>query len=255
MAGLLLWCYAMGKHSAVRRRRKPAVVTAAVVAPYALLLAAGGDVFSAVPGDSRTSTQSSTPKSPTSRRRQLHSVCGDRGSSTNGHSVDSNRCAGGHGFRARSVAPASRYRVYNREAERILPVGKPLSGASRSGPSGGPQHQRDVPGDSEHRRCSPGFAEVASQRSGARRDDPRPHQRRGIALGNRIVSFALENAKRFGLQDASGEACTTPPAARERVVTATMTTSTSPRTVADTPRGERSTSAELYEQLAKRGRR
>ncbi|HEV7853395.1 MAG TPA: hypothetical protein VGP27_18860, partial [Mycobacterium sp.] len=35
----------MGRHSVARRRRiSPSVVPAAVIAPYALLLAAGGDV-------------------------------------------------------------------------------------------------------------------------------------------------------------------------------------------------------------------
>ena len=149
-------------------------------------------------------------------------------------------------------APASRYRVYNREAERVLPVGL--------APEGGLQVRTIL----ASRTISALFPEIHSI-GGVRPDAlrwhpdglaldvmiPNPSSAEGIALGNRIVSFALENAKRFGLQDASGAACTTRPAAREPAATATMTTSTSPRPVADIPPAMRSTPAEP----AKHGRR
>jgi hypothetical protein len=194
LAGLLLWCYAMGKHSAVRRRRKPAVVTAAVVAPYALLLAAGGDVFSAVPvpvGDAEdvddpapccveivAAAPIAIPSTPTFVQADMTSAPGP-------------------------MAPASRYRVYNREAERILPVGI------------APERGLQVRTILVARSISAMFPEIQSI-GGVRPDSlrwhpnglaldvmiPDPSSAEGVALGNRIVSFALENAKRFGLQDA-----------------------------------------------------
>jgi len=99
-------------------------------------------------------------------------------------------------------ATASRYRVYNREAERVLPVGR------------APERGLQVKTILVARSISALFPEI-QQIGGVRPDSlrwhpnglaldvmiPNPTSAAGIALGNRIVEFALENADRFGLQD------------------------------------------------------
>ena len=99
-------------------------------------------------------------------------------------------------------ATASRYRVYNREAERVLPVGR------------APERGLQVKTILVARSISALFPEI--QNIGGVRPDslrwhpdglaldvmiPNPSSAAGIALGNRIVEFALENADRFDLQD------------------------------------------------------
>ena len=92
--------------------------------------------------------------------------------------------------------------MYNREAERVLPVGL------------APERGLQVRTILASRSISAMFPEIQSI-GGVRPDGLRWHPNglaldvmipnassaEGIALGNRIVSFALENAKRFGLQD------------------------------------------------------
>ena len=99
-------------------------------------------------------------------------------------------------------AAASRYRVYDREAERVLPVGR------------APERGLQVKTILVARSISVLFPEI-QQIGGVRPDSlrwhpnglaldvmiPNPTSAAGIALGNRIVEFALENADRFGLQD------------------------------------------------------
>ncbi len=100
------------------------------------------------------------------------------------------------------LATASRYRVYNREAERVLPVGI------------APERGLQVKTILVARSISALFPEI--QNIGGVRPDalrwhpnglaldvmiPNPTSAAGIALGNRIVAFALENADRFDLQD------------------------------------------------------
>lgn len=106
------------------------------------------------------------------------------------------------GVQTAQFATASRYRVYNREAERVLPVGK----ASERG--------LQVKTILVARSISALFPEI-QQIGGVRPDAlrwhpnglaldvmiPNPSSAAGIALGNRIVEFALENADRFDLQD------------------------------------------------------
>lgn len=99
-------------------------------------------------------------------------------------------------------ATASRYRVYNREAERVLPVGI------------APERGLQVKTILVARSISALFPEI--QNIGGVRPDslrwhpnglaldvmiPSPSSAAGIELGNRIVEFALENADRFDLQD------------------------------------------------------
>lgn len=185
----------MGRHSVARRRRitPSAVPAAAVLAPYALLLAAGGDVSvpapvsEAQPGDQIVDN---------SRSVEVVASAPDALVATPA-TLDS---AGG----AEQVqfATASRYRVYNREAERVLPVGI------------APEKGLQVKTILVARSISALFPEI-QQIGGVRPDAlrwhpnglaldvmiPNPTSAAGIALGNRIVAFALENADRFDLQD------------------------------------------------------
>ncbi len=99
-------------------------------------------------------------------------------------------------------ATASRYRVYDREAERVLPVGL------------APERGLQVKTILASRAISALFPEIHNI-GGVRPDAlrwhpnglaldvmiPNPTSAAGIALGNRIVAFALENAEKFDLQD------------------------------------------------------
>ncbi|MFY9920962.1 MAG: hypothetical protein WAL26_21585, partial [Mycobacterium sp.] len=99
-------------------------------------------------------------------------------------------------------ATASRYRVYNREAERVLPVGI------------APERGLQVKTILVARSISALFPEIQNI-GGVRPDSLRWHPNglaldvmipnassaAGIELGNRIVAFALNNADRFDLQD------------------------------------------------------
>ena len=168
---------------------------AAVIAPYALLLAAGGDVSVPAPvseakapdqifddvGARSVEVVASAPTSLPFTPSSLDSSVGDA---------------------PVELATASRYRVYNREAERVLPVGI------------APEKGLQVKTILVARTISALFPEIQSI-GGVRPDAlrwhpdglaldvmiPNPTSAAGIALGNRIVEFALENSERFDLQD------------------------------------------------------
>jgi hypothetical protein len=98
---------------------------------------------------------------------------------------------------------ASRWRVVDRDAPRLLPVGV------------APERGLQVKTILAARSISAAFPEIKSI-GGVRPDAlrwhpnglaldvmiPNPSSAQGIALGNEIVAFALKNAKRFALQDA-----------------------------------------------------
>ncbi|HET9566061.1 MAG TPA: hypothetical protein VFP27_16545 [Mycobacterium sp.] len=188
----------MGKHSAARSRRTPSVAAAAVIAPYALLLAAGGDVSLPAPSIDAEAPDQQIVDEPVSRSVEIVAAA-----PTAIPAADTIVQASLSAAPAAQFAPASRYRVYNREAERVLPVGL--------APESGLQVRTIL----ASRSISAMFPEIQSI-GGVRPDGlrwhpnglaldvmiPNPSSAEGIALGNRIVSFALENAKRFGLQDA-----------------------------------------------------
>ncbi len=102
-----------------------------------------------------------------------------------------------------SASRASRWRVVNRDAPRVLPAGV----ASERG--------LQVKTILAERSLSAAFPEIKSI-GGVRPDSkpwhpqglaldimiPNPSSAQGIALGNEIVAFALKNATRFALQDA-----------------------------------------------------
>jgi hypothetical protein len=186
----------MGKHSAARNRRAPSVAAAAVVAPYALLLAAGGDVSLPAPRIDADAPDHIVDE-PVARSVEIVAAA-----PTAIPAADTIVQASLSSAPA-EFAPASRYRVYNREAERVLPVGR------------APERGLQVRTILASRSISAMFPEIQSI-GGVRPDGlrwhpnglaldvmiPNPSSAEGVALGNRIVSFALENAKRFGLQDA-----------------------------------------------------
>jgi hypothetical protein len=186
----------MGKHSVARRRRMPSVVPAAVIAPYALLLAAGGDV--SLP----TQSSEADAKAPDqvvddAVSRSVEIVASAPMDTSPDHTVVQASFS-----TATQFASASRYRVYNREAERVLPTGL------------APERGLQVKTILASRSISALFPEIHNI-GGVRPDAlrwhpdglaldvmiPNPTSAEGIALGNRIVAFALENAQKFDLQD------------------------------------------------------
>jgi hypothetical protein len=186
----------MGRHSVARRRRiTPSVVpAAAVIAPYALLLAAGGDVSVPAPIGEADSSDQIVDDAATRSVEIVASASTDFSAPS---SVEAAISAAPVQF-----ATASRYRVYNREAERVLPIGR------------APERGLQVKTILVARSISALFPEI--QNIGGVRPDslrwhpdglaldvmiPNPSSAAGIALGNRIVEFALENADRFDLQD------------------------------------------------------
>lgn len=186
----------MGRHSVARRRRiTPSVVpAAAVIAPYALLLAAGGDVSAPAPIGEADSSDQIVDDVATRSVEIVASASTDFSAPS---SVEAAISAAPVQF-----ATASRYRVYNREAERVLPVGR------------APERGLQVKTILVARSISALFPEIQNI-GGVRPDSLRWHPNglaldvmipnassaAGIALGNRIVEFALENADRFDLQD------------------------------------------------------
>lgn len=186
----------MGRHSVARRRRiTPSVVpAAAVIAPYALLLAAGGDVSVPAPIGEADSSDQIVDDVATRSVEIVASASTDFSAPS---SVEAAISAAPVQF-----ATASRYRVYNREAERVLPVGR------------APERGLQVKTILVARSISALFPEIQNI-GGVRPDSLRWHpdglaldvmipnasSAAGIALGNRIVEFALENADRFDLQD------------------------------------------------------
>ncbi|MDX1885391.1 hypothetical protein [Mycolicibacterium sp. 120270] len=185
----------MGRHSVAQRRRiAPSVApAAAVIAPYALLLAAGGDVSAPAPV-----SQASAADQPVDDGRSVEVVAS--APTALAAAPASLESAGGPD--QVQFATASRYRVYDREAERVLRPGI------------APERGLQVKTILVARSISALFPEI--QNIGGVRPDslrwhpnglaldvmiPNPTSAAGIALGNRIVAFALENADRFDLQD------------------------------------------------------
>ncbi len=174
----------------------PSVIPAAVIAPYAFLLAAGGDVSSPIPSSDAAEAPDQVVNEPVSRSVEIVAAAPTEIPSAD-TIVQASLTAAPAQF-----APASRYRVYNREAERVLPVGL------------APERGLQVRTILASRTISALFPEIHSI-GGVRPDAlrwhpdglaldvmiPNPSSAEGIELGNRIVAFALENAQRFDLQD------------------------------------------------------
>ncbi|WP_123026867.1 hypothetical protein [Mycolicibacterium stellerae] len=185
----------MGRHSVAQRRRIPsAVPAAAVIAPYALLLATSGDVSVPAPISEAQAPDQIVDDVATRSVEIVASAATDFSALP---AVDAAASAAPVQF-----ATASRYRVYNREAERVLPVGL------------APEKGLQVKTILVARSISALFPEIQNI-GGVRADSLRWHpdglaldvmipnasSAEGVALGNRIVAFALNNADRFDLQD------------------------------------------------------
>jgi hypothetical protein len=181
----------VGRHELARERRKPSVFLAAVIAPAAAFFAVAGDVH------------------PFAARNDAKPVVGDDAPccleivAAAPVAFSSNMSGGavGMGFTEGQFAPASRWRVDNQS--RFLPVGV------------APEHGLQVRTILTARSISAAFPEI-HQIGGVRPDAlpwhplglaldvmiPNPDSAQGIALGNAIVAFVLQNATRFGMQDA-----------------------------------------------------
>ncbi len=188
----------MGRHSVARHRRiTPSVVpAAAVIAPYALLLAAGGDVSVPAPASEAAAAPDQIVDDVASRSVEIVA------SAPNDFSPAASNVESAVSAAPAQFASASRYRVYDREADRVLPVGI------------APERGLQVKTILVSRSISVLFPEIHNI-GGVRPDAlrwhpdglaldvmiPNPSSAEGIALGNRIVAFALENAEKFDLQD------------------------------------------------------
>ncbi len=188
----------MGKHTLATKRRRPSLVLAACVAPAAVFFAAAGDVNPLTGGDD----------APWDDRRV---VAGDGASCcwevvTPAPNAPSSVLGGGQSSASQApvqLISATRYRMVQRAVPRLLPVGM------------APEQGLQIKTILAARSISARFPEVR-QIGGVRPDAlrwhpeglavdlmiPNPSTAAGIALGDEIVAYALENAKRFGLRDA-----------------------------------------------------
>ncbi len=170
------------------------MVPAAVIGPYALLLAAGGDVSAPAPIGEADAPDLIVDDVATRSVEIVASAPADFSIPSSLESVVSAAPV--------EFATASRYRVYDREAERDLPVGI------------APERGLQIKTILVSRSISALFPQI--QNIGGVRPDslrwhpdglaldvmiPNPSSAAGIELGNRIVAFALENGDRFDLQD------------------------------------------------------
>lgn len=181
----------VGRHSLARKRRKWSVVLATVVAPTAVYFAVAGDSYPVSAGDLAKPVIAEGPQccveivTPTPRALAFD-IPGDPNAST-------------AGFPGDQFAAASRYRIKSR----FLSAGV------------APEQGLQVRTILVARSISASFPEI-HQIGGVRPDAlrwhpnglaldvmiPNPTSAAGIALGNEIVAYVMENADRFGIQDA-----------------------------------------------------
>ena len=172
----------MGRHELARKRRKPSIALAAVLAPAAVFFAAAGDVRPLAARDDHKPVISDVAPCC------LEIVAA--APNTSGKAV---------GFADGRLAAASRYHTRSR----FLPVGV------------APERGLQVRTILTARSISAAFPEI--HEIGGVRPDPLPWHPLGLAidvmipnsasaegidLGNQIVAFVLQNATRFGMQDA-----------------------------------------------------
>ena len=187
----------MGRHSLARERRKPSVALAAVIAPAAVFFAVGADVqrFAAEP-ESKPATPNVAPAPA-----PVPPCCVELVAAA--PIAPSPAPSAGRGSTspvpAQMVSAASRWRV----VDRALPAGV------------APERGLQVRTILTARNISAVFPEI-HEIGGVRPDAlrwhpdglaldvmiPNPSSDAGIALGNQIVAYVLNNAKRFGIQDA-----------------------------------------------------
>jgi hypothetical protein len=181
----------VGRHRLASDRRKSPVVVAAIAAPAAAFLSLGGSAHGSTPAGHADSVAGDAAP-----------CCVQVMAAAAASSWTESSVSAGPGEMA-PASRASRWRVANRDAPRVLPVGV----ASERG--------LQVKTILAERSISAAFPEIKSI-GGVRPDSkpwhpqglaldvmiPNPSSAQGIALGNEIVAFALKNATRFSLQDA-----------------------------------------------------
>ncbi|OBJ53427.1 hypothetical protein A9W95_18400 [Mycobacterium sp. 1423905.2] len=174
----------------VRQRRKSRVALAAFIAPAAVFFAAGADVNPLAARDiAKPVVEEPAP------------CCLELVAASPAPMSDLAGTADGPSFAAGQLPVASRYRVDTRS--RFLPTGV------------APEQGLQIRTILTARSISAEFPEI-HEIGGVRPDAlgwhprglaldvmiPNPETAEGIALGNRVVAFVMENAARFGMQDA-----------------------------------------------------
>ncbi|KQH78889.1 hypothetical protein AO501_16715 [Mycobacterium gordonae] len=182
----------MGRHELARKPRKSPAVLAAGLASVAVYFAVAGDVSSL--GAARAEVKPLLPDTST--------CCIELASAPIAANIDTSHLK----FSIEEMAPAQRSRADRSRANagsRVLPVGV--------APEAGLQVKTIL----VERSISALFPEI-HQIGGVRPDAlrwhpeglaldvmiPNPGSDEGIELGNAIVTFVLQNAERFGIQDA-----------------------------------------------------
>ncbi|MEW2482287.1 hypothetical protein AB0876_22065 [Mycobacterium sp. NPDC049093] len=182
----------MGRHAlASPRQRKLPAVAAAIVAPVAAFFAAGGDAHP-YPVEHVAEPAAASEAAPCCMEIVAASAASASAPSVQTLSLSAAQA---------QPATASRWRVLN--IPQLLPVG--------IAPERGLQVKTILAARSVHADF-PQIHEIGGVRPDALRWHPNglaldvmipnPSSSEGIALGNRIVAYALKNADRFALQDA-----------------------------------------------------
>jgi hypothetical protein len=187
---------AVGRHSLARERRKPPVALAAVIAPAAMFFALGADVhpFAATP-----LVKPAVPNVATAAETVVPCCAEIVAAPPTAPSVAPADAQLVENPVAAQLVSASRYRV----VDRALPPGV------------APEKGLQVRTILTARHISAEFPEI--HEIGGYRPDalrwhpdglaldvmiPNPSSAEGIALGNQIVAYVLQNAAVFGIQDA-----------------------------------------------------
>jgi hypothetical protein len=182
----------VGRHSLAKERRKPPVALAALIAPAALFFAVGADVHPVAAERDIKPVAPSPPPAP----QPAAPCCFEIVAASPG--LPSVTPPGAEHGSAQLVS-ASRYRV----VDRALPAGI------------APERGLQVRTILTSRHISAEFPEI-HEIGGVRPDAlrwhpnglaldvmiPNPSSAAGIALGNQIVAYVLQNASVFGIQDA-----------------------------------------------------
>jgi len=187
---------AVGRHSLARARRKPPVVLAAVIAPAAMFFAVAADVH---PFETVPEAKPPVPKVAPAAETVVPCCAEIIAAPAAAPSLASPDAQSGTDPVSAQLVSASRYRV----VDRALPAGV------------APEKGLQVRTILTARHISEEFPEI-HEIGGVRPDAlrwhpdglaldvmiPDPSSDAGIALGNQIVAYVLQNAGVFGIQDA-----------------------------------------------------
>jgi hypothetical protein len=187
---------AVGRHSLARERRKPPVALAAVIAPAAMFFAVAADVH---PSTTEPDARPALPKVAPAAAPPAPCCFEVVAAPPSAPSVEPPGAQSETNPLAAQLVSASRYRV----VDRALPPGV------------APERGLQVRTILTARHISEEFPEI-HEIGGVRPDAlrwhpnglaldvmiPDPSSDAGIALGNQIVAYVLQNAAVFGIQDA-----------------------------------------------------